>query len=185
VAPRRPATPRSVQRAAARTAQRPAGRTGRVGRPEHRPAAGSRRPAAAARGRRPGPVGRLPRALSLRTAVMVGVCLLGLLSVVAPVRAWVDQQSDLTALRAEVEAREARVGDLQAEAARWDDPAHVSAQARERLHYLYPGETGYRVVDAPPVAEPSAATAVPEPAEPPSGVDRLWRLLGDAEAEAP
>ena len=31
--------------------------------------------------------------------------------------------------------------------ARWDDNAFVIAQARERLAYVFPGETPYRVVD--------------------------------------
>ena len=33
------------------------------------------------------------------------------------------------------------------ELARWADPAYVRTQARERLGWVVPGETGYRVVD--------------------------------------
>ena len=114
---------------------------------------------------------------------MVGVSLLGLLSVVAPVRTWTAQQSDLGALRADVQAREERVSDLQRQAYRWDDPAYVGAQARERLHYLQPGETGYRVVDAPPAPAQTAPAPSPSAAPSPSGLDRLWQVLGGRDDE--
>jgi hypothetical protein len=44
------------------------------------------------------------------------------------------------------------VSDLSDDLARWDDPAYVVAQARERLGYVFPGETPYRVVDPEVVA---------------------------------
>lgn len=47
----------------------------------------------------------------------------------------------------EIRDRQSRVDELETELARWDDPAYVKAQARERLGWVMPGETGYRVVD--------------------------------------
>lgn len=40
--------------------------------------------------------------------------------------------------------------DLQAQLKRWSDPDFISAQARERLGYVKPGETRYKVVDPGP-----------------------------------
>jgi hypothetical protein len=51
------------------------------------------------------------------------------------------------------------VDDLQGQVARWNDPAYVIAQARDRLIYVLPGETPYRVVDPEFVPEPSAPAA--------------------------
>jgi hypothetical protein len=59
----------------------------------------------------------------------------------------------------EREAAQAEVDDLDAQLERWDDSAFVVAQARERLAYVFPGETPYRVVD-PEVARPAAEGSV-------------------------
>jgi len=37
--------------------------------------------------------------------------------------------------------------ELDAEVARWSDPAYVEAQARDRLYYVYPGDVAYLVLD--------------------------------------
>ena len=44
--------------------------------------------------------------------------------------------------------QEERVAELRRQHARWSDPAYVEAQARERLHYVMPGETSYVVLEA-------------------------------------
>ena len=59
-------------------------------------------------------------------------------------------------LEATTAAQRERVEALQAEADKWADDAYVVAQARERFHLQYPGETGYVVTD-PPVTDPQAA----------------------------
>jgi hypothetical protein len=58
-----------------------------------------------------------------------------------------NQQSEISALREEVATREKNVADLEQQLARWDDPAFVKAQARQRLKYVMPGEVGYLVLD--------------------------------------
>ena len=50
----------------------------------------------------------------------------------------------------------ARVEGLRAELKDWEDPAFVIAQARSRLHFVFPGEVGYVVLgedDRPIVPE--------------------------------
>src|SRR5690606_10167358 len=44
----------------------------------------------------------------------------------------------------------------QAELDRWSDEAYVAARARERLSFVMPGETAYRVIDPETVTEPPA-----------------------------
>lgn len=85
--------------------------------------------------------------LSWRAAVMAGVMVLAIAVLLPTGRVYLDQQSQLNELRAEVEQARAEVDGLEAEVARWDDPAFVQAQARERLSYVFPGETPYRVID--------------------------------------
>lgn len=62
-------------------------------------------------------------------------------------RAYARQTDRLNDLHAKAEAERAEVAALEAELARWDDPAYVRAQARERLSFVMPGEMPYRVID--------------------------------------
>jgi cell division protein FtsB len=57
------------------------------------------------------------------------------------------QQRDLAVAEQDIRDRQARVDELTTELSRWDDPAYVKSQARQRLGWVMPGETGYRVVD--------------------------------------
>lgn len=68
--------------------------------------------------------------------------------VLAPsLRIFVQQQQQIAHLRAELQAQKDGVEDLESERARWSDPSYIEAQARERLNYVYPGETSFLVID--------------------------------------
>jgi len=97
--------------------------------------------------------------MSWRAVVLTAVLALALAVMVPSVRAYLKQQETLADLRGQVADAHAEVDDLQAEVARWDDPAYVIAKARDRLVYVLPGETAYRVVDPEFVEDPSAAAA--------------------------
>lgn len=106
------------------------------------------------------PVPRKPSAvaaLSWRAIVLTVVVVLALAVLMPSLRAYVRQQDELSQLRSQAEVERTEVADLEAELARWDDPAYVIAQARERLGYVMPGETPYRVID-PEFVEPDDAT---------------------------
>ncbi len=96
------------------------------------------------------------------------VCLLAI-SLAYPLREYLSQRGDIRDYRAQVSEQEKRVADLRAQHDRWNDPAYVEAQARERLHYVMPGETSYVVLeadDAPSVdgvVEPEKAKAARSP----------------------
>ena len=148
---RRPPTPRA--RGAASAPAPP-----RRGAPRDARPAGSRstaRPRRAAATREPSRAGDLARLLSVR-ALLLGVVVLIAFAMVFPtVRAYLSQRAELDALAAEVSAAEAREADLTSQLARWDTDAYVIAQARERLSYVMPGETAYRVIDPGTVTEES------------------------------
>ena len=95
-------------------------------------------------------------ALTGRAAILILVLAALVVTLAIPLRAWLAQQSEIAALETDVaEARE-RVDDLQAELQDWEDPAFVIAQARSRLHFVFPGEVGYVVLgedDRPVVPE--------------------------------
>lgn len=64
-----------------------------------------------------------------------------------PTRQYIAQQSKIAEQREQAEQAGKRVEQLREEKARWQDPEHVRAEAREHLHFVLPGETGYTIVD--------------------------------------
>lgn len=108
-------------------------------------------------------------ALTWRTAALALVVVLALAVLLPSLRVYFTQQDDLRQLRAERDAAALEVEEIKAQAARWDDSAFVVAQARERLAYVFPGETAYRVTDPEVItgtveAEQDALTQLPGPA---------------------
>jgi cell division protein FtsB len=121
------------------------------------------------------------------------VCALAL-SLAYPLQRYVEQRQQLAALRDEVAGRGERVRALEEQLQRWRDPAYVKQEARRRLHFVMPGETGY-VVIGPEGTSSGAGTAAGsagsgtaavtgDGGEPQPWYDRLWASV-DAAARAP
>ncbi len=91
--------------------------------------------------------GSFAGALSWRTGVLAIVIVLALAVLLPSLRVYFAQQENLRELRAERDAAQRQVTALSDDLERWEDDAFVVAQARERLGYVFPGETPYRVVD--------------------------------------
>jgi cell division protein FtsB len=81
-----------------------------------------------------------PRRYTGRVAVLVGVLVALALAYTYPVRVYLDQQSDIARMEADLRAQRELIGDLEEEAALWDDPEYVKIQARERFYMVLPGE---------------------------------------------
>ena len=107
-----------------------------------------------------GPVtgSRLPRLFSVRALVLFVVGLLAFVLLFPTVRAYLAQRADNDRLVQHVAEARAANDDLTAELKRWTDDAYVAAQARERLAFVLPGETAFRVVDPETVPDPTAPT---------------------------
>ncbi len=98
--------------------------------------------------------------LTGRAAILVLVLAALVVTLAIPLRAWLSQQAEIAALEADVAQARERVAGLQAELQDWEDPAFVIAQARSRLHFVFPGEVGYVVLgedDRPIVPEEQRA----------------------------
>ncbi len=87
------------------------------------------------------------------TALFVVVAMLAV-AYTWPVKEYLRQHSELARLQAQSAATQARVDALQAQKTRWADPAYVEAQARQRLHFVQPGETAYVVLQPGRPAQP-------------------------------
>jgi cell division protein FtsB len=123
---------------------RPRGRTGPGRVPGRGGARGGQSPAPAS-GTAPAKE-RRPR-LTGRAAILVLVVAVLAVSYASSMRAYLDQRSEINALKAKIDERSATIDDLEREKRRWSDPAYVRQQARERLKFVMPGERAFVVLD--------------------------------------
>jgi cell division protein FtsB len=80
-------------------------------------------------------------------AILVLVAAVLVISYASSMRAYLQQRSHINDLKSSIAQHEADISALDDEKKRWDDPAFVEQQARERLGYVMPGETTYLVLD--------------------------------------
>lgn len=75
------------------------------------------------------------------------ILLVSALIVLAPgLKTFFEQRQQIAQLEQEVVDAQQEVDDLNAEIARWSDPAYIEAQARDRLYYVYPGDIAFLVI---------------------------------------
>ena len=85
--------------------------------------------------------------LSGFTFVMLSILVLATVVLAPSLRTLVEQQNQIAQLRQAVEDKKDSVAELESDIARWDDPAYIEAQARDRLVYVFPGDYTYLVID--------------------------------------
>jgi hypothetical protein len=78
-------------------------------------------------------------------------------------------------LRAQVDASDAAVADATRQLQLWRDPASVKSQARERLHFIMPGERQYIVTDSSQSTATTQTTAIAK--DLPNGLPWYERLI--------
>jgi cell division protein FtsB len=101
--------------------------------------------------------------VGFQAALLAGIALLMFMLVFPTLRLYMAQQVQKEQLRAQVQAAAAENEELTAALKRWEDPAYVKAQARERLSFAMPGERTYRVSDPENAPTPSAAPPTQAP----------------------
>ena len=140
-----------------RSRSRPATRPGP--RPPQRSGSGRGRPVAAARK----PV--RPR-FTGRAAILVLVLAVLMVSYASSMRAFLEQKQHLADLRASIAESHGNIAELRREKKRWQDPAFVEAQARQRFGWVMPGEIGYQVIgeDGEPLSKGDSLTEAEQPA---------------------
>ena len=84
-----------------------------------------------------------------RTFSLVAVFFIFALVVAPPIQNYFTQRAQINALRAQVDSDRSALEEARLELIRWQDPDYVKAQARERLHFVMPGERQYIVTGTP------------------------------------
>lgn len=135
------------------------------------------------------PLRRRSYGLTARAIALAVVLLILTISYVTSLRIYFSQAHEISATKAEIAERQQRIHDLQGELARWDDEAYVRTQARERLGWVVPGETGYTVVDADgkPLGGGAQISAEASPEQQPENTwwAKLWGSVEAADRPAP
>lgn len=85
-------------------------------------------------------------AISRRFMILVAIFALLLLCYGRSMQVYFTQQHDLAEANTRIVMQQKKIDELSTEINRWNDPAYVKAQARTRLGWILPGETGYQVL---------------------------------------
>lgn len=123
--------------------------------------------------------------LTTRAIVLLSVVLLLIASYTSTLHAWWQQRSDIQATKAEIVMRNQAILDLEDQMDRWDDPAYVKQQAKERFGWVSPGEVGYRVIGIDGTVQGADVPTLDSPAEAasPEWYDKLWGSVKEAGKE--
>ncbi len=114
--------------------------------------------------------------MTTRAAVLALVFCAVLLTLAYPLKQYLDQRGQINHVASANKATEQRLRALTQEHQQAQNPDTVEREARERLHYTYPGQQNYIVIapssPVPAAAEPGRATVPRNPGS--TWYDRLW-----------
>ncbi len=121
--------------------------------------------------------------LSAFSVIMLSLVVLGAWVLVPTLGTFIDQRQKIAALEQSIQVSEDEITALEKERERWDDPAYITTQARERLYYVKPGEVVYLIDnDLDPAALPQQQGPVSDTLEetPSDWMPQLLRTLTSA-----
>ena len=126
--------------------------------------------------------------LTTRAIALAVVFLILTISYASSLRIYFAQSAQIATTQQRISASQARIAELQTDLTRWNDPEYVRTQARARLGWVLPGETGFRVVG--PDGQPLGGGAEISSASPPvvkqdAWWDKMWGSVEAADRPAP
>ena len=86
------------------------------------------------------------RGVTARFVAISVVIFIIALTIAPPAQRYFTQRAQINAVEAEISVRQQRLDQAEIELQKWRDPNYVKSQARERLHFVLPGERQYIVV---------------------------------------
>ena len=87
------------------------------------------------------------RRTSNRVLALSAILFLLALTIAPPVKHYFTQRAQISALKSQLAADNSALQKAREELMLWQDPEFVKAQARERLHFVLPGERQYIVIN--------------------------------------
>jgi len=87
------------------------------------------------------------RRTSNRVLALSAIFFVLALTIAPPVKHYFTQRAQISALKAQLSADNSALQKAREELTLWQDPEYVKSQARERLHFVLPGERQYIVTE--------------------------------------
>ena len=87
------------------------------------------------------------RRTSNRVLALSAIFFILALTIAPPVKNYFTQRAQISAVKAQLSADNSALQKAREELLLWQDPEYIKSQARERLHFVLPGERQYIVTD--------------------------------------
>ena len=100
------------------------------------------------------------RRTSNRSFALLAVIFFLTLTLAPPVKHYFTQRAQISALNAQLNTDNKALEKARQELLLWQDPEYVKSQARERLHFVLPGERQYIVTEGSTTATTNTTTKV-------------------------
>ena len=114
---------------------------------------------------------------SARWLVVVSVAFILAITLAPPLQHYFAQRAQINSLRAQVNDNNNALKKAREELAKWNDPEFVATQARQRLHFVFPGERQYIVLGAPKSEAEAKGPVAPISTLIPNGLPWYGRLI--------
>jgi len=117
-----------------------------------------------------------PRLTSRAAVLAVVICAITL-SLAYPVREYISQRRQISALGAQQQSLNAQLGRLKAKQHQLSDPAYIEQIAQDQLHLCLPRKTCYVIING----KPAPGLIQPHKATPSAWYGKLWQSVQQAD----
>ncbi len=100
------------------------------------------------------------RRTSNRVLALSAIFFVLALTIAPPVKHYFTQRAQISALKAQLSADNSALQKAREELTLWQDPEYIKSQARERLHFVLPGERQYIVTEGENEAGQNSTTKI-------------------------
>jgi cell division protein FtsB len=100
------------------------------------------------------------RRTSNRVLALSAIFFVLALTIAPPVKHYFTQRAQISALKAQLSADNSALQKAREELLLWQDPEYIKSQARERLHFVLPGERQYIVTQGDSIGNQQSTTKI-------------------------
>ncbi len=112
-----------------------------------------------------------------RSLAFATVLLVLAITLAPPLHSYFTQRAQISAYGAQLAASQATLQAAEKELTLWSDPTYIATQARIRLHYVFPGEREYVVLNNTAPGTAQSVPVAPIEGVVPGGVPWYSRLI--------
>ena len=117
------------------------------------------------------------RGISTRLLVLFIVLFAVAVTLAPPTQHYFAQRAQISALESSVDSNRKKLEEARAELERWRDPEYIRSQARNRLHFVLPGERQYIILGVGTQAGDVSEAAAPINEDFPLGIPWYSRII--------